>query len=114
MDTLLNRPPHRPGSLELFGAAPSIEIDRFLEALHAGRMGPRLQQALGGGPATCHVLDAKYEPGIRAIVLYEHGRDLLRGDLCPSRTPRGRTAWSRQASGSRGSRTTRRCPPCRA
>src|SRR5918997_667855 len=81
MDTLLNRPPHRPGSLELLGAAPSIEIDRFLEALHAGRMGPRLQQALGGGPATCHVLDAKYEPGIRAIVLYEHGRDLLRGDL---------------------------------
>ena len=54
-----------------------------------------------GGPAhqprPCHVLDAKYEPGIRASVLYQHGADLVRGDLLApdSRRPEQRvvTGW---------------------
>lgn len=57
------------------------ELDRFLEAQDAGRMGPRLEQSLGRGPSTCHVLDAKFEPGLRAILLYEHAGRLVRGDL---------------------------------
>jgi hypothetical protein len=31
--------------------------------------------------SSCHVLDAKYEPGLRAVLLYELGRRLVRGDL---------------------------------
>jgi aminoglycoside phosphotransferase len=60
------------------------ELGRFLEAMQPRLMGPRLQQALGGHPAHCHVLDAKYEPGTRAIVLYDRGRQLVRGDLVPA------------------------------
>lgn len=59
-------------------------LDRFDEALRPRLMGPRLAAATERGPATCHVLDAKYEPGVRAIVLYAHGGRLLRGDLLPT------------------------------
>lgn len=74
---------HRPRHLDPGGPTgeAGTELDRFLEALHPGRMGPRLQHALGAGPATCHVLDAKYEPGLRSILLYEHAGRLVRGDL---------------------------------
>jgi len=44
-------------------------------------MGPRLADAVGGTAGTCHVLDAKLEPGVRATVLYEYAGRLLRGDL---------------------------------
>lgn len=54
-------------------------LDRFSEALSATTMGPRLATAGLGGP--CHVLDAKLEPGVRAVVLYECGGRLVRGDL---------------------------------
>jgi len=72
------------------------EADRFAEALRPGRMGPRLADAVGavaaaGGAArTCHVLDAKYEPGVRATVLYELAGRLLRGDLLPVADPGAR------------------------
>lgn len=81
MNSVLTRRPRAPASAEHGRAGTRTELDRFLGALHAGEMGPRLQKSLGGGPATCHVLDAKYEPGVRAIVLYEHGGALVRGDL---------------------------------
>ena len=52
------------------------------EALRAGVMGERLRAALGAGAGeACHVLDAKYEPGLRCTVLYRLGRRLVRGDL---------------------------------
>jgi hypothetical protein len=54
-------------------------LARFTEALSATAMGPRLATASGQRP--CHVLDAKLEPGVRAVVLYEHGGQLVRGDL---------------------------------
>lgn len=57
------------------------EAERFTAALDAHRMGPRLSAALSTTARPCHVLDAKYEPGIRAEVLYQHGPDLVRGDL---------------------------------
>jgi hypothetical protein len=57
--------------------------DRFEEALAPRLMGPRLAVALGGGRRTCHVLDAKYEPGVRATVLYEYDGRMVRGDLVP-------------------------------
>jgi aminoglycoside phosphotransferase (APT) family kinase protein len=57
------------------------EADRFDEALQPRLMGPRLGALSGDGSLTCHVLDAKYEPGVRAVVLYEHAGRLLRGDL---------------------------------
>lgn len=57
------------------------EAGRFVEALDARRMGARLAAALGTGPRPCHVLDAKYEPGVRGLTLYRSGDDLIRGDL---------------------------------
>ena len=60
---------------------PDRTEDRFAEALRPGLMGPRLRAALGGGPSTCHVLDAKFEPGVRAVLVYEHAGRLVRGDL---------------------------------
>lgn len=57
--------------------------ERFAEALRPRLMGPRLAAALGQGPGSCHVLDAKYEPGVRALILYAHGDALVRGDLLP-------------------------------
>jgi hypothetical protein len=59
----------------------ATELDRFAEALEARRMGPRLAAAVGAPSPTCHVLDAKYEPGVRGILLYDLGGRLLRGDL---------------------------------
>ena len=60
------------------------DIERFTAALDAHAMGPRLSVALSTGHRSCHVLDAKYEPGIRASVLYQYGADLVRGDLLPA------------------------------
>ena len=57
--------------------------DRFLEALQPWRMRPELAAATGSRSATCHVLDAKYEPGVRAVILYSLGDQLVRGDLLP-------------------------------
>lgn len=57
------------------------ELDRFLESLRPATMGRRLSGALGLPRSSCHVLDAKYEPGLRAVMLYELGRRLVRGDL---------------------------------
>lgn len=54
---------------------------RFNAALDAHGMGQRLTTVLRTGHRSCHVLDAKYEPGVRASVLYQHGPDLVRGDL---------------------------------
>ena len=53
---------------------------RFLVASQARVMRPLLIRAFGGaGSEPCHVLDAKYEPGRRAVVLYTLGTRLLRG-----------------------------------
>lgn len=56
------------------------EAARVADVLDARVMAPRLAAALGGA-ATCHVLDAKYEPGVRATVLYDLAGRLVRGDL---------------------------------
>jgi aminoglycoside phosphotransferase (APT) family kinase protein len=72
------------------------EVKRFTAALDAHLMGPRLSDALSTGHRPCHVLDAKYEPGIRASVLYQHGADLIRGDLLAPDSPPGSgrvTGW---------------------
>jgi tRNA A-37 threonylcarbamoyl transferase component Bud32 len=52
-------------------------------------MGRRLSAVLDSEPQPCHVLDAKYEPGLRAVVLYRHGPDLIRGDLAGYVSGRG-------------------------
>ncbi len=57
------------------------ELTRVLEALDARRMAPRLAAALGSTPRGWTVLDAKYEPGLKAIVLYAQGSRLVRGDV---------------------------------
>jgi len=75
------RPPVRAAYVA--GSPTRPEEDRFAEALRARDMGPRLADAVGGSTRTCHVLDAKYEPGVRAVVLYEYAGRLLRGDLQP-------------------------------
>ncbi|MFP5347497.1 MAG: hypothetical protein ACLGIA_10765 [Actinomycetes bacterium] len=55
---------------------------RFLDALRPGTVGPRLSAALGAGSEEpCFVLDAKYEPGVRATVQYRLGDLLVRGDV---------------------------------
>lgn len=51
------------------------------------RMGPVLAQAFGvhgarAGGGGCHILDAKYAPRERCIVLYELGQELILGQLC--------------------------------
>ena len=56
------------------------DAERIAAILRPGLMGPRLAAVLGG-PATCHVLDAKLEPGVRATVLYDLAGRLVRGDL---------------------------------
>lgn len=65
------------------------EVKRFAAALDAHVMGPRLSVALNTSHRPCHVLDAKYEPGIRASVLYQHGADLIRGDMLAPDSPPG-------------------------
>ena len=73
-------------------------VTRFLEALRPALMGPRLAAlaTVGTGttagepdtdPRSCHVLDAKYEPGVRAMVLYDQGGQLLRADLLDGEVP---------------------------
>jgi hypothetical protein len=59
------------------------QADRFVEALEPRVMGPRIAAAVGGATPTCHVLDAKLEPGLRAIILYEYDGRLYRGDVLP-------------------------------
>jgi aminoglycoside phosphotransferase (APT) family kinase protein len=50
--------------------------------MNAHVMGPRLRAAVPtDGRGDCHVLDAKYEPGVRCHVLYGVGDRLIRGDL---------------------------------
>jgi hypothetical protein len=85
-------------------AAPAVargparpEPDRFAEILRPRVMGPRLADALGGRARTCHVLDAKYEPGVRATVLYEYDGAWVRGDLVAE----GAVAVSRAGAPSR-------------
>ena len=40
-------------------------------------MGPLLAERLGLAPASSHVLDAKYEPGVRCTVLHQLGSELI-------------------------------------
>jgi hypothetical protein len=44
-------------------------------------MGMHLAEVFGGARRGCHVLDAKFEPGVRAMVLYEYDGRLVRGDV---------------------------------
>jgi hypothetical protein len=60
----------------------ATELARVDEMMDAHAMGPRIGAALGAvGRGRCHVLDAKYEPGVRCTVLYRAGDRLVRGDL---------------------------------
>jgi hypothetical protein len=77
--TALNAPPRAPSPVRLSERA--TEAARVVEALHPGVMGPRLSRALGSPDQVCHVLDAKYEPGLKAVFLYQLGHQLVRGDL---------------------------------
>ena len=62
--------------------AARTQLRRVGEMTDAHVMGPRLQAAVGAaGRGGCHVLDAKYEPGVRCTVLYRSGALLVRGDL---------------------------------
>jgi hypothetical protein len=62
-------------------------LGRVDEMLDAHAMGARLHAAIGaGGGGRCHVLDAKYEPGVRCTVLYRAGDLLVRGDLIDEET----------------------------
>jgi aminoglycoside phosphotransferase (APT) family kinase protein len=64
--------------------ALKAQHDRLLEALRPAVMGPRVAAALGRPASTpLHVLDAKYEPGVRAVVLYLLGDRLVRADVLP-------------------------------
>ena len=69
--------------LPLEGRVP-VELGRFVEAIDARTMCPRLASALGTAGRGCHVLDAKYQPGVGATVLYELDGQLVRGDLTAS------------------------------
>jgi aminoglycoside phosphotransferase (APT) family kinase protein len=72
------------------------EAERFAASLDAHAMGPRLSAALSTRHRPCHVLDARYEPGIQATVLYQLGDDLIRGDLLSphgSRAGASMTGW---------------------
>ena len=66
---------------------------RFLMASRARVMRPLLIGAFGGaGSDSCHVLDAKYEPGRHALVLYSLGARLLRGVVSMDDNP-GDGVW---------------------
>ncbi|WP_127126224.1 phosphotransferase [Georgenia sp. SYP-B2076] len=57
---------------------------RFLDAIDPDVMRPLLLAALGGDAEEgCEVLDAKYEPGKPAAVLYRLGSRLVRGTVAP-------------------------------
>jgi hypothetical protein len=82
---------HRPPAREVNRRPQTTaETGRFVEALNAHRMGGRLAAALGRGVHPCHVLDAKYEPGVQGLVLYAYGSDLVRGDLLMDGSTAGR------------------------
>jgi len=68
----------------MLAESATAHCGRFLQALQARRMGPELAAVLNVRADSCHVLDAKYEPGVRAVVLYELGDLLVRGDLLPT------------------------------
>jgi len=69
-------------SLPGAGKAATAQLRRVEEAMDARAMGPRLESALAPvGSRTCHVIDAKYEPGVRCIVLYRADDQVVRGDL---------------------------------
>jgi hypothetical protein len=72
-----------PATLD--AAIEATRWEQFDEALRPAVMGPRLATALDGDSRTCHVMDAKYEPGVRATVLYEYDGRLVRGDLVSAR-----------------------------
>ncbi|MGW5359219.1 hypothetical protein [Actinopolymorpha pittospori] len=84
-------PDLRPGGR--FGGPVERASDRFAEALQARMMGPRLAAALAAGPdrdqlvhgrgenPAGQVVDANFDPGRRAWVLYRHAGRLVRGDL---------------------------------
>ena len=60
----------------------AVGLGRVEEMMDAHVMGPRIDAAVGaGGRGRCHLLDAKYEPGLRCTVLYRAGDRLVRGDL---------------------------------
>lgn len=73
-------------------AAARQHLDRFLEAMDTRRMAPRLAACLGTAPGACHVLDAKFEPGVRAVLLYAYDGRLLRGDVVDSEDVEG-SSW---------------------
>jgi aminoglycoside phosphotransferase (APT) family kinase protein len=76
--------PHR---LPTSSADPVPGLVLVDEVFDARVMGPRLASALGRPgrgrrpAAGWHVVDAKYEPGVRCTVLYRAGDLLVRGDL---------------------------------
>jgi hypothetical protein len=55
--------------------------ERFFQAIDPRRMQEPLAAALGRPGGSCYVLDAKFEPGVRATVLYEYDGRLVRGDV---------------------------------
>lgn len=58
------------------------QYERFLAAIDAEVMRPRLLEALGGSSdEVCTVLDAKFEPGRTAVVLYRLGGRLVHGTV---------------------------------
>ncbi len=58
------------------------QYERFLAAIDAEVMRPRLLEALGGSSDdACTVLDAKFEPGRTAVVLYRLGGRLVHGTV---------------------------------
>jgi hypothetical protein len=80
MSTILRNP---LSPARVANAPPHVERDRFVEALRPRTMGPRLAEVVGGRASACRVHDAKYEPGVRATVLYQHDGRRVRGDLLP-------------------------------
>lgn len=77
---------------------------RVMTPYLAARLGTRL----GAADGPCRVLDAKLEPGVRAVVLYEYAGRLVRGDVAiddddsPAWRPPGRTARSTPSATTRG------------
>ena len=65
------------------------QLARFLQAMQPSRVGPRLDAVVKGQPTPIHVLDAKYEPGARAMLLYRRGADLFVGALLPDEGGQG-------------------------
>lgn len=56
---------------------PAEQYARFLTALDADQMRPILAETLGGSGETCVVLDAKFEVGRPAVLLYRLGDRLV-------------------------------------